>query len=644
MHAVRLGVPRRRAGEPAAAAADAGSTPRCCRPSSASSRRCCSPIRRCVRRPMPRRGTPVQAAALGARDLRRRSDRARARDTIPRRPILGETLAAQRYLRSCGVRLDLVLVDEQALGIRQRGLGDAAGRARQRTTPTTGSVATAASSWSRRTRSPRPSAGTSRRARGSCSTPGTARSRRGSAEPTRPRRSCRGSSRRSSNRSPRVRAATRRCSFDNGIGGFTADGREYVRVGRRRTESTPAPWCNVLANPRVRLPRERVVARRDVVAQQRREPAHAVAKRSGARHPLRGPLPARRGDRGGVVADAAPRRSATARRSSATARGTRRTRRDSHGLEQELTVFVPPDAALKVVRLRLKNTLAAAPAPDRDVLRGVGARAAGARSSARTSCPSYDASTRVPPRDVQLERRVRRARRVPRLRSAAVHGFTTDRTEFLGRRGDYARPEALERWGLSGRVDPGVDPCAALQVHLELAPGEAARDPLRARPGGESRRGARARRALPRSRPRSTRRGTGLHAFWDDAARQRPRQDAGAGDGPHAQSLAALSEPVVAHVRSHRLLPVERRVRVSRPAPGRARARSTRRPSVRARTSWRRPRTSSRKATSCTGGIRRPAAACGRAAPTTWRGFPTSPPSTSPRPATSRSSTSRCRS
>jgi cyclic beta-1,2-glucan synthetase len=53
-----------------------------------------------------------------------------------------------------------------------------------------------------------------------------------------------------------------------------------------------------------------------------------------------------------------------------------------------------------------------------------------------------------------------------------VHGFTADRGEFLGRRGDYAIPEGLQRWGLSGRLDAGVDPCAALQVHLELAPGE----------------------------------------------------------------------------------------------------------------------------------------------------------------------------
>src|SRR5882672_7842036 len=53
-----------------------------------------------------------------------------------------------------------------------------------------------------------------------------------------------------------------------------------------------------------------------------------------------------------------------------------------------------------------------------------------------------------------------------------LHGFTTDRLEFLGRGGDYARPAALERWGLSGSTEPGADPCAALQIHLELAPGD----------------------------------------------------------------------------------------------------------------------------------------------------------------------------
>jgi cellobiose phosphorylase len=36
--------------------------------------------------------------------------------------------------------------------------------------------------------------------------------------------------------------------FDNGLGGFTPDGREYV-ITLRAGERPPAPWANVLANP-----------------------------------------------------------------------------------------------------------------------------------------------------------------------------------------------------------------------------------------------------------------------------------------------------------------------------------------------------------------------------------------------------------
>ena len=213
-----------------------------------------------------------------------------------------------------------------------------------------------------------------------------------------------------------------------------------------------------------------------------------------------------------------------------------------------------------------------------------------------------------------------------------MHGFTADRAEFLGRRGDYARPEALERWGLAGRVDAG-------------------RRPVR-RPAGAP--GARARRAdRDALRPRARRpsreealtyvarfRDGGVvdvgvagscGAFWDELARERARQDAGAGDGPHAQPVAALPDALVARLRSHGLLPVERRVRVSRPAAGRAGAAARGARRARARTSSRRPGTSSRKATSCTGGTRPPAGACARAARTTWPGSRSSRPSTSSR-------------
>ena len=53
------------------------------------------------------------------------------------------------------------------------------------------------------------------------------------------------------------------------------------------------------------------------------------------------------------------------------------------------------------------------------------------------------------------------------------HSVTTDRTEFLGRMGSMRSPAALQRIGLASAVNAGLDPCAVIQVHVNLAPGEA---------------------------------------------------------------------------------------------------------------------------------------------------------------------------
>ena len=257
-------------------------------------------------------------------------------------------------------------------------------------------------------------------------------------------------------------------TFDNGTGGFTADGREYV-ISIPAGGSTPAPWCNVLANEQFGClvsessfgvtwslnsgENKLTPWRNDPVLDTPSEVLYVRDEETAAVWSPT-PLPA------GRASDAIVRHGA----------GYTTYERDSHGLEQTLTVFVPPHSPLKIVRLRIKNVLA------RHRRLTATYYAEWVLGSRRGDQTPYIASEHDRSTGALLATCGWNSDLADRVAFVAakdkLHGFTTDRTEFLGRRGDYACPEALERWGLSGSLAPGVDPCAALQIHLELAPGE----------------------------------------------------------------------------------------------------------------------------------------------------------------------------
>ncbi len=385
----------------------------------------------------------------------------------PAAPIVAEVLAAQAYLRACGVSTELVLLDERATGY----LGEAAGALRDVVVKVKveewlgkrgGIFMLSADQLKGSERADIEGAArvvldtTGGGLASIMARPVVAPPRMPHFEPTRVEEAAP-----SAPRKPTL-------LFDNGTGGFTEDGREYV-ISVRPGSPTPAPWCNVICNPdfgclvsesslgstwSLNAGENRLTPwRNDPVFD---APSEVLYVRDEETALVWSPTPLPAGDDGETLV----RHGA----------GYTTYVRETHGLEQELTVFVPDDAPLKIVRLKLRNTL-----PRHRRLTAT-YYAEWVLGSQREEQRAYVRSELDEPNACLLATcswNAEFAGRVAFLASERpLHGFATDRAEFLGRRGDLARPEALERWGLGGHVEVGVDPCAAIQVHLEVGPGE----------------------------------------------------------------------------------------------------------------------------------------------------------------------------
>ncbi len=264
--------------------------------------------------------------------------------------------------------------------------------------------------------------------------------------------------------------------MENGIGGFTADGREYVIVLEGDRE-TPLPWSNVMANPGFGTmvsgsgasftwagnSRQNCLTpfANDPVTDATGEAIYLRDEESGAVW--------------GATPGPLPRRAASGRWVIRHAAGVTRFQHATDGLRQELAVAVDTDDPVKLARLTLTNT---STVPRRLSVFGyaewrLGPPRAGEQRFVVTGLD--EATQAIVARNAYNEEFGGHVAFWHAADGGSARAHTCDRTEFIGRNGTQTRPAALTRDRLEGRSGAGLDPCAALQLTVEIPAGESRR-------------------------------------------------------------------------------------------------------------------------------------------------------------------------
>lgn len=251
----------------------------------------------------------------------------------------------------------------------------------------------------------------------------------------------------------------------NGTGGFTQNGKEYV-IDLSPEASTPVPWCNVIANPEfgtlvtdagmgftwaANSQMNRLTPwHNDPVTDRQSEVIYLRDEEDGSiwcptPSPLRG------------------------RSSFRIRHGQGYSSYEHHqgGFHHLLTVFVARTSPVKIAVLRLRN--------DSGRVREISATyfAEWVLGSQRDQQQShvqtaFDADIGMLTAKQSwvgaFSRQVAFAACSPKAKS-----HSGDRLEFFGRSGSFDRPNAMQRSGLGNRTGVGMDPCAALQTQLTIA-------------------------------------------------------------------------------------------------------------------------------------------------------------------------------
>lgn len=256
--------------------------------------------------------------------------------------------------------------------------------------------------------------------------------------------------------------------FDNGTGGFTPDGKEYV-ITLDQEKRTPAPWVNVIANPIFGT-----VVSESGSAYTWTENAHELRLTPWNSDPVSDPS-----GEAFYIRDFESGRFWSTTLLPSGSKTPYITRHGfgysvfehaEDGIFSEMTVFVDLHEPIKFNSIRIKNK------SGRKRQLSLTGYIEWVLDNNRSNTMLHIHTEIDPDSGAFFAKNPYNTEFHDRVAFFDVDhtkkSFTGDRTEFIGRNGTLKNPEALLREKLSGKVGLAMDPCAAIQVPFDLGEGE----------------------------------------------------------------------------------------------------------------------------------------------------------------------------
>jgi len=262
--------------------------------------------------------------------------------------------------------------------------------------------------------------------------------------------------------------APRELIFDNGVGGFTRDGHEYV-ITLQPGQTTPAPWVNVLANPFFGT-----VVSESGGSYTWAENSHEFRLTPWSNDPVRDPTGEAfyiRDEQTGQFWSPTPL-PARGAAPYVIRHGFGYTvfEHTENGIASELWIYVAMDAPVKFAVLKLRNDSGR---PRRLSVTGYWEWVLGDLRNKSLLHVHTEVDVRT---GALLARNAYNTEFRDRIAFIDVNEVTRlvtgDRREFIGRNGSLSQPAAMKRARLSGQVGAGLDPCGAVQIAFDLQDGQ----------------------------------------------------------------------------------------------------------------------------------------------------------------------------